>query len=58
MAALAYALAFPHSAYDCFYLALAVTRRLRLVTADEHFARKAAAKGAGDAVVRLQDWPL
>jgi predicted nucleic acid-binding protein len=55
-AALTYAMDFPHSAYDCFYLALAVTRGLRLVTADDHFVRKAAANGFGGTAICLQDW--
>jgi predicted nucleic acid-binding protein len=58
MVALAYALDFRHSAYDCFYLALATTCGLRLVMADDHFARKAVANGAGDAVIHLRDWPV
>ncbi|HXJ93431.1 MAG TPA: type II toxin-antitoxin system VapC family toxin [Terriglobia bacterium] len=32
-----------HPAYDCLYLALAIERDCRLVTADEHFVRKLAA---------------
>jgi predicted nucleic acid-binding protein len=46
-----------HPAYDCFYLALAESRRTRLVTTDEHFVRKV--KGIGiyaQSIVHLNDW--
>ena len=40
--ALAIALELSHPAYDCFYLALAETRAIQLVTADERLLRRCA----------------
>jgi predicted nucleic acid-binding protein len=50
------ALKLEHPAYDCFYLALAVARDVKLVTADAQFARKCAAGGFGKFVVALENW--
>lgn len=50
--ALALAALLEHSAYDCFYLALAIDQECELVTADRRFAAVARAAGLG-AHVRL-----
>lgn len=47
--ALRFALSLDHSAYDCFYLAMAA-RRGELVTSDEAFVRKCQAHGYGHCV--------
>ena len=54
--AMAYALELKHSAYDCFYLALAASRGVRFVTTDEKFIRAAALGDEGHRVVHLADW--
>lgn len=54
--AMGLALELEHPAYDCFYLALAVSRRVKLISADGHFLRKAAAKGYGNLTAHLEDW--
>ena len=43
--ALALAMKLDHPAYDCFYLALAETEQVQMVTTDEHFIRKVQAAG-------------
>ncbi|MGL4489253.1 MAG: type II toxin-antitoxin system VapC family toxin [Rhizobiaceae bacterium] len=50
------ALQLEHPAYDCFYLALALEREIKFVTADNHFLRKATAKGYQKSVMSLDDW--
>ena len=50
------ALELNHPAYDCFYLALALNRDVRFVSADGHFLRKAIVAGYGNAVVHLEDF--
>jgi predicted nucleic acid-binding protein len=50
------ALQLDHPAYDCFYLALAQMRDVKLVTRDAHFERKAEAAGLGQYVVALESW--
>jgi predicted nucleic acid-binding protein len=53
--AFALALELKHPAYDCFYLALALMRNVKLVTTDAHFLRKAML-GYGASMVHLEDW--
>jgi predicted nucleic acid-binding protein len=50
------ALQLDHPAYDCFYLALALMRDVKLVTRDAHFARKCEVAGFGQSVVALEAW--
>lgn len=50
------ALELEHPAYDCFYLALALSRDVKFVSADGHFLRKASAKGYSGSVSHLEDW--
>lgn len=50
------ALELQHPAYDCFYLALALERDVRLVTADAHFLRKITLSSHAAAAVSLEDW--
>lgn len=50
------ALELQHPTYDCFYLALALERDVKLVTADTHFHRKAAAAGYQSSVSLLDEW--
>ena len=50
------ALKLNHPTYDCFYLALALSRSVRLVTADARFRRKTEAAGYGKTVVALEEW--
>lgn len=45
-----------HSAYDCFYLALAVARDCQLVTMDEHFLRKLEKTPHSRHAVHLAHW--
>lgn len=45
-----------HSPYDCFYLALAIERGARLVTADAKFTAKLASSPHASHVVLLRDW--
>ena len=54
--AMGLALELEHPAYDCFYLALAVSRQVKLISADGRFLRKAAAKGYGNLIAHLEDW--
>jgi predicted nucleic acid-binding protein len=55
--AMAYGLELDHPTYDCFYLALAESRRIQLVTTDERFIRKVAGFPAyAKRVVHLADW--
>lgn len=51
--ALDLAIALEHPAYDCFYLALAETRGVEMVTRDGTFMRKVKTGGASSATVRL-----
>lgn len=51
--ALDLAIALEHPAYDCFYLALAETRGVEMVTQDRTFMRKVGAGRASIATVRL-----
>jgi len=51
--ALDLAMALEHPAYDCFYLALAETRGVDMVTQDGTFMRKVGAGGVSNATVRL-----
>jgi predicted nucleic acid-binding protein len=51
------ALELKHPAYDCFYLALALMRKAKLVTTDTAFQRKAVAQGYGEQVILLEEWP-
>jgi predicted nucleic acid-binding protein len=53
---MAHAMEMEHPLYDCFYLALAVTRATRLVTTDEHFLRKVEATPNAKHIVHLADW--
>lgn len=50
------ALSMKHQIYDCAYLALAVTRNSRMITADTAFAAKAGSAGYSDHVTVLADW--
>ncbi|NJM30415.1 MAG: type II toxin-antitoxin system VapC family toxin [Rhizobiales bacterium] len=55
--AMAYCLELAHPAYDCYYLALAESRRVQFVTTDEHFLRKVKRfPSHARSVVRLADW--
>ena len=55
--AMAYCMELEHPAYDCFYLALAESRRTRMVTTDEHFLRKVKNfSHYGPNIVHLEDW--
>jgi predicted nucleic acid-binding protein len=45
-----------HPAYDCFYLALALLRDVKLVTSDAHFLRKVVASGYQKSVSSLEEW--
>lgn len=54
--ALALAFELRHSAYDCFYLALAATRNATLVTTDEKLIRIARTTDLADLIVHLADW--
>ena len=38
--AMTYAIELGHAVYDCFYLALAASRDVQMITADDHFLRK------------------
>jgi predicted nucleic acid-binding protein len=55
--AAALSLELDHSVYDCFYLACALGRGI-LLSADERFVRKCAAKGYGEAVIVLNERSL
>lgn len=55
--AMAYCMELEHPAYDCYYLALAESRRARLVTTDEHFIRKVRNFSSyASSIVHLEDW--
>ena len=54
--AMGLALELEHPAYDCFYLALALSRQVTLISADGRFLRKAAAKGYRKLIAHLEDW--
>ena len=55
--AMAYCMELEHPAYDCYYLALAESRRTRLVTTDEHFLRKVKnVSQYAQSIVHLEDW--
>jgi predicted nucleic acid-binding protein len=45
-----------HSAYDCFYLALAESRSARLVTADTRLINRVARTKYKSHVIHLADW--
>ena len=51
--ALEMALVLDHPAYDCFYLALAETRMIAMVTTDAKFARKVRASAFNHIAVQL-----
>ena len=55
-AALAIARKIEHSAYDCFYLALAESRSARLVTADTRLINRVAPTKYKSHVIHLADW--
>jgi predicted nucleic acid-binding protein len=55
-AALALARKIEHSAYDCFYLALAESRSARLVTADTRLIDRVARTKYKSHVIHLTDW--
>ena len=55
-AALAIARKIEHSAYDCFYLALAESRSARLVTADARLVNRVAHTKYKSHVIHLADW--
>ena len=44
-----------HEIYDCFYLALALRRRVPVVTADKDFIKSANRAGHGDFIIHLAD---
>ncbi|WP_158673362.1 type II toxin-antitoxin system VapC family toxin [Bosea sp. FBZP-16] len=50
------ALEFDHSAYDCFYIALARHIDSYLITADERMLRKFSATAHADRIIHLADW--
>lgn len=54
--AMACAIELEHPAYDCFYMALAESRKCKFVTTDEEFIRKAGGTPYGMYVVHLNDW--
>jgi predicted nucleic acid-binding protein len=54
--AMTYAMQLDHSAYDCFYLALAVRENARMVTTDEKFIRKVETSDYSANIVHLADW--
>jgi predicted nucleic acid-binding protein len=54
--ALAMARKLEHSAYDCFYLALAENRSARLVTADTQLINRVARTKYKNRVIHLSDW--
>ena len=54
--AMTYAMEIDHSAYDCFYLALAVRENARMVTTDETFIRKVEASNYRSHIIHLADW--
>lgn len=54
--ALAMARKLEHSAYDCFYLALAENRSARLVTADTQLINRVARTKHKNRVIHLSDW--
>ena len=45
-----------HSAYDCFYLALAESRSAQLVTADARLINRLARTKYKSHVIHLADW--
>jgi len=55
-AALAIARKIEHSAYDCFYLALAEGRSARLVTADTRLISRVASSKYKSHIIHLSDW--
>jgi predicted nucleic acid-binding protein len=55
-AALTLARKIEHSAYDCFYLALAKSRSARLVTADTRLINQVARTKYKSHVIHLADW--
>jgi predicted nucleic acid-binding protein len=55
-AALTLARKIEHSAYDCFYLALAESRSARLVTADTRLINQVARTKYKSHVIHLADW--
>jgi predicted nucleic acid-binding protein len=55
-AALTLARKIEHSAYDCFYLALAESRSARLVTADARLVNRVAKTKYKSHVIHLADW--
>lgn len=53
---LALAVALDHPAYDCFYLALAIRRDERLITADRRFLTAIATSTYAHRAISLADW--
>ena len=53
--AMAYAIELEHAAYDCFYLALAVSRNTMMITTDDHFLRKVRGSGNARHIAHLTD---
>jgi predicted nucleic acid-binding protein len=54
--ALTLAIELGYSSYDCFYLALALSRSAPLVTADKRFINRLSATSYFSNVVHLPDW--
>jgi predicted nucleic acid-binding protein len=54
-AALGLAMRLEHPPYDCFYLALAIAERAKLITADAALCDRAVAAGLGEHVLWIED---
>lgn len=54
--AMTYAMELDHPAYDCFYLALAASRNVQMITTDDQFVRKLRGTSDGRHIVHLADW--
>jgi predicted nucleic acid-binding protein len=46
-----------HPAYDCFYLALALDRNVKFLSADVQFLRKVQATSCREYVQHIENWP-